>query len=97
MTNKQSQTQKRKAALEKETQRKQRQFIIVGVLFFLFVMTFALISLVRSQSNNVDGQTVAAEVGAIAPDFELVSNEGETVALSNYRGKPVAVMFMHTW
>jgi peroxiredoxin len=36
-------------------------------------------------------------VGALAPDFELVSNKGERVKLSDYRGLPVAVNFMHTW
>lgn len=32
-----------------------------------------------------------------APDFELVNLEGETVRLSDYRGRPVALTFMHTW
>jgi len=33
------------------------------------------------------------EEGAPAPDFELTSDEGETVALSALRGKPVVLYF----
>lgn len=33
------------------------------------------------------------EEGAAAPDFELVSETGETVRLSDLRGKPVAIFF----
>jgi thioredoxin-dependent peroxiredoxin len=33
------------------------------------------------------------EEGALAPDFELTSDEGETVTLSALRGKPVVLYF----
>ena len=33
------------------------------------------------------------EEGAPAPDFELVSDAGETVALSSFRGRPVILYF----
>lgn len=33
----------------------------------------------------------------VAPDFELESIAGETVSLSDYRGRPVALVFMHTY
>jgi peroxiredoxin Q/BCP len=33
------------------------------------------------------------EEGAAAPDFELSSESGETVRLSNFRGKPVVLFF----
>lgn len=32
-----------------------------------------------------------------APDFELPSLNGQTKRLSDYRGQPVAVTFMHTY
>ena len=32
-----------------------------------------------------------------APDFELPSLNGQTIRLSDYRGQPVAVTFMHTY
>lgn len=50
-------------------------------------------------SNDVaaDGSPIAAEVGAIAPDFELVTLDGESVRLSDFHGKPVILNFWATW
>lgn len=36
-------------------------------------------------------------VSALAPDFELDTPDGDTVRLSDLRGQPVAVTFMHTY
>lgn len=36
-------------------------------------------------------------VSALAPDFELETPDGETVRLSDYRGQPLAVTFMHSY
>ena len=35
--------------------------------------------------------------GHPAPDFELVSTEGETIRLSDFKGTPVIVNFWATW
>jgi peroxiredoxin len=41
---------------------------------------------------------IAASVGELAPDFELVTQEGAGFRLSEYRGqKPVFVIFWNTW
>jgi len=40
---------------------------------------------------------VAPEVGALAPDFELIDLGGESVRISDYLGKPVLVNFWATW
>jgi cytochrome oxidase Cu insertion factor (SCO1/SenC/PrrC family) len=37
------------------------------------------------------------QAAALAPDFELETNSGDTVRLSDYRGQPVAVTFMHSY
>lgn len=34
---------------------------------------------------------------ALAAEFELDQLDGESVKLSDYRGAPVAVTFMHSW
>lgn len=39
----------------------------------------------------------AAEVGRLAPDFILTDLEGNTVALSDFRGKVVFINFWATW
>jgi len=40
----------------------------------------------------VESETVP--VGEPAPDFELTSVSGETIRLSNLRGKPVVLVFL---
>jgi peroxiredoxin len=37
------------------------------------------------------------EIGERVPDFELPSTSGETVRLSDYRGRPVLIFFTTTW
>jgi peroxiredoxin len=41
--------------------------------------------------------TKLAIVGKQAPDFHLLSLDGRTVSLSDYRGKKLAVMFWASW
>lgn len=99
MARKQSQTQKRKAAVEKQKQQMQKRYQLIGIAALLLVVAVAAFSFVSNQNapKNTAGQKIAPEVGAEAPNFSLVSNKGETVSLSDYRGQPVAVVFMHTW
>jgi peroxiredoxin len=35
--------------------------------------------------------------GDVAPDLRLTTIDGERVALGDYLGRPVAVMFMHSY
>ena len=99
MAKKRSQTQKRREAIENKTQKKQRQFQLLGVGALLLLVVLVSFSFLNNQNTatNTEGRKIAPEVGAEAPDFELVSYTGETMTLTEYRGQPVAVMFMHTW
>ncbi|RPF55899.1 TlpA disulfide reductase family protein [Aquisalibacillus elongatus] len=47
--------------------------------------------------ESVEDAEVGLEVGSQAPDFELKTLEGETVKLSDYRGKRVMLNFWATW
>jgi len=90
----------RKRAIEKKKQQKKRQRLIIGGVVGVLALVAALFAVFSQPGNN--GETAAdlrtaAEVGALAPDFELASKDGELVRLSDYRGRPVAVTFMHTW
>ncbi|MCF6138430.1 peroxiredoxin family protein [Pseudalkalibacillus berkeleyi] len=44
-----------------------------------------------------ESNSVGLSEGQIAPDFELQTIDGETVQLSDYRGKRVIVNFWATW
>jgi peroxiredoxin len=76
-------------------------------LFLAFVLGHALISAVAGSTwdkTGFGGETVNAEgiatgirVGERAPDFTLQGLEGETVKLSDFRGKKVFVNFWATW
>ncbi len=85
MTNKQSKRARREAA-RRARQRQQR--IRWGAAAASIVLAVTGIVLFSGGSDN--------QAGALAPDFELETPDGETVRLSDYRGEPVAVTFMHT-
>ena len=50
-----------------------------------------------SPGSTTNGFIPAPQEGFLAPDFELVTLDGETVALSDYRGKTVLVNFWASW
>lgn len=86
MTNKQSKRARREAA-RRASQRRQRIRWATAAAVIVLAMTG--IVLLAGGSDD--------PVAAFAPDFELETSEGETVRLSDYRGQPVAVTFMHTY
>ena len=46
----------------------------------------------------VNGTATAASVGDIAPDFKIVTQDGNVLRLSEFRGrKPVYLVFWNTW
>lgn len=66
-------------------------FPVVGV--FLILLT-ACSNSIFSGGFDIE---VAPIVGAIAPEFELETIEGETLKLSDFRGKAVLINFWATW
>lgn len=63
--------------------------IIVLLIVFLMLSITLYLNFTKDKSN--------IEVGAQAPDFSLKSTDGETVKLSDYKGKPVILNFWGTW
>jgi peroxiredoxin len=70
--------------------------LVMGLIWFSLDQTGdgGTVAAPNSAANNV---AIAAEVGALAPDFSLTSLAGETVRLSDFRGKPVVLNFWATW
>jgi peroxiredoxin len=57
---------------------------------------------VTKTTNEEDGgdlksDEIGLQIGKVAPDFALQTLKGETVRLSDYRGKKVIVNFWATW
>jgi peroxiredoxin len=77
---------------------------IRGLAVFLtavILLTFVLLPACAKKKSAPGGDTkqgkVGVEVGNIAPDFSIPLLSGETVKLSDYRGKVVLLNFWATW
>ena len=46
---------------------------------------------------NPDGLPIGVDIGHLAPDFRLETEEGEVVVLSDLRGRPVFINFFAVW
>ena len=62
---------------------------IVSALLFIGVF-FSTIGLVAAED-------IGTEVGQKAPDFKLITSDGETVQLSDFKGKRVLLNFWASW
>lgn len=86
MANKQSRRARREEARRSAQRRQRIRWAGLAAAIVLGIGAF-----VATSGGSGD------EAAALAPDFELETNSGETVRLSDYRGQPVAVTFMHTY
>src|SRR6187455_1378614 len=69
------------------------------ILFFILLAAgFAWILFSADKSGtSTAGKIPAPQTGFLAPDFVLKTPEGETIQLSDLRGKPVLVNLWATW
>ena len=49
------------------------------------------------ETPNPDGLPIGSEIGYLAPDFRLETENGEVVVLSDFRGRPVFINFFAVW
>ncbi len=76
---------------------------IVGQWFGIMLVAGMLIYTVYGQLQSKEelasgtGLSIGTKVGQQAPDFDLVDRQGNSVKLSDYRGKTVMVNFWATW
>lgn len=77
---------------------------VIAIVFLCGLMTVAIVQAMEKnakeekevesiQVNNLPG----LEVGLKAPDFELKNLSGETVRLSDFKGKRIMLNFWATW
>ncbi|MGJ9459685.1 TlpA family protein disulfide reductase [Oceanobacillus sp. CF4.6] len=77
---------------------------IISILIILGMLGWAVYDFIGSSEDDTiskdssdSGDETGIAIGDIAPDFELETLAGETVRLSDYRGKRVFVNFWATW
>ncbi len=66
----------------------------IGLIFIDFPGVFA-----GQSDDSLDGEQLlrAPEIGALAPDFELLTITGESIRLDDLRGQVVLLNFWATW
>lgn len=72
----------------------QRRFLYATIL--LLGLFWILLSADKSHAST-SGTVAAPQKGFLAPDFELKTTTGETIKLSDLRGKAVLVNLWATW
>jgi cytochrome oxidase Cu insertion factor (SCO1/SenC/PrrC family) len=92
----------KKRRLEKQ-KRQARQRRLYALLFGVLLVAVAGFVFVSRDGGSTAGEEdlaelpVAPAIGARAPEFSLPDVNGQPVSLSDFRGKPVAMMFFHTY
>ncbi|KAA0956380.1 TlpA family protein disulfide reductase [Planococcus sp. ANT_H30] len=75
--------------------------ILFGILLLAAIGIMALNFFTKSestkQSETITPTSTGLSLGAKAPDFTLIDQHGQTVQLSDYRGKKVILNFWATW
>ena len=69
------------------------------ILITILVLMLAIGLLIPgcSSQSKPAGSAQGPQVGKLAPDFQLPSLNGQSVSLSDFRGKPVLLNFWATW
>ena len=87
-------------ALHGERRRKARRttrsgHVLISAVAILVVGGFLLTGC--GSESTTTGHGAAHSADDVAPDLRLTTIDGERVALGDYLGRPVAVMFMHSY
>jgi cytochrome c biogenesis protein CcmG, thiol:disulfide interchange protein DsbE len=73
---------------------KLRLGIVLAIITIVVLTTFGL---KKDTPTKPASPEVKAEIGYLAPDFNLKDINGKSVKLSDLRGKPVYINFFATW
>ncbi len=89
-----------RAKTSKKQNRPSRQWLYINIAVAGLLIVIAGIGLVwagKPSATAAIPQPTAQPSGEIAPDFTLETLDGETVSLSDFRGKVVMVNFWASW
>ena len=70
---------------------------VLLLLAALIIMPAGVVSCAPPQTAARATQITGWQIGNLAPDFSLVNATGESVSLSDFKGKPVLINFWATW
>lgn len=76
---------------------------VIAAVVLISLLTVAIVQAMEKKTEQPDTASTASAnkeglaIGAKAPDFELKTLTGETVKLSNLKGKKVMLNFWATW
>ena len=72
--------------------------IIFRRILLVSILAMILIGSMTTTGCSEDlGAVRGAEIGNLAPDFQLDNLNGQPVSLNDFRGKPVLINFWATW
>ena len=71
--------------------------VVIIVLYFIGALNFLIPIINPNPAPEINQLEVAPVKGGLAPYFELLSLSGETISLSDFRGKGVLINFWATW
>lgn len=77
----------------KQQERKETMKKVIALIVFIGLIGYTVYSTAFTEKTAVEG----LEKGNLAPDFELVTLNGDKVKLSDFRGKKVLLNFWASW
>ncbi len=72
-------------------------WMIMTIVVAVVGSVWAMLNRVPVELQNPSGRPPAPQAGHLAPDFTLTMEDGEQIALSDFRGTPVVLNFWATW
>lgn len=70
---------------------------VIAAVVIVALFAVAMVQAMGKEDQDDSGKKVGLEIGNTPPDFELKTLAGDTVKLSDYKGKKVMLNFWATW